>query len=530
MFPPPLRNSFTPINRNGPLNFTKNSPTELSAKVGDDKNDPTADAARAQAFLNPSRKRKRGERQGDTNRTRRQARLPVTPASTPFQTLKVTKPAIRTDDSPWAKYHNSEHSFSYDSSRKTLDSSQHLPLPTTMEQLSPVPSNSWRNQHVTSTRRPAGGGANSDDAVLPENLVSDSEATKAKIGITLNEVPTISADDYDSEHRGARATVGILQQQEQQQGLPSESEDEYPLDDLLAEDMSLLLSAAQGPFQEQHIPPSSVTQGWDYDSRSAAAFDATLQYSSPAPSHQSGVRTDITPSRNIEGDQPENELLDEDVDWEAVFAVTAAMPKDPSLVACPHEKPAVPELKHDAGPESSVHRPLNLKDPAPLSAFNRPPFPEMVRDQSSVPGLSSDTVLRTCFRTGVMISQTACCINHRQGAVFELFARVTYSTRERLAKRQYFQFVDLFKDQQPYPTGILSDWKSGSQRDRDSSVFLHRPAGPKLCWCLCKAGRDRKTYAVLCIKETSWEQIRWSKGIVCGEDQRPDDISAMAKL
>ncbi|KAI1488178.1 hypothetical protein F5X96DRAFT_646747 [Biscogniauxia mediterranea] len=301
-------------------------------------------------------------------------------------------------------------------------------------------------------------------------------------------------------------------------------DDEYPLDDLEEEAMSLL-GTPQSSVHEKHIPPSSVTKAWDHESRSAEEYDSTLQYSSPKPSsnrpanlEQQSVQP-LLAAGNGALSNGEQDLLDESVDWEAIVAATSALPKSSS-------SPSSPAIKASrmAMQETQVHRNV-VKSPClsdRLRPFTRPPFPEKVRDRCSVPGLSSREVLRTCFRTGVMINQTVTCSKQQQKVVFELFARVVYSNRENLSRKQHFQFVDLFKDQQPFPSGILAGWKVGSQLDRHSSAFLDSSAGPKLCWCLCRPIKDARaaigwTYIVLTIKETSWDQIQWSKKVVCGE-------------
>ncbi|KAI0477736.1 hypothetical protein GGR56DRAFT_638498 [Xylariaceae sp. FL0804] len=301
--------------------------------------------------------------------------------------------------------------------------------------------------------------------------------------------------------------------------------------------MLLLLGDAQSLVHENHIPPSSVTLAWDHDSRSAIEFDPTLKYSSPLSSEEHKNDAQKSPSSALlrEGDPGREDCLDDDVDWDVVFADIETHPKDPSLVESYHQTHRPQKIAQASGPV-----PTTLAEPpssrsGPLQPFRRTPFPEMVRDRSSVPGLSSTRILRTCFRIGVMISQTARCLNHQQDVVFELFARVSYSSRESLARKQHFQFVDLFKDQQPYPSAVLAGWKVGSQLDHHSSVFLQTESGPRLCWCICKPVKDSKaamgwTYTVLSIKETDWDQIGWATSVIGVSTQGEAEAPATAKL
>ncbi|TGJ88196.1 hypothetical protein E0Z10_g608 [Xylaria hypoxylon] len=312
--------------------------------------------------------------------------------------------------------------------------------------------------------------------------------------------------------------------------------DECPLDeDITDEDMIQLLADPSGSIKENHMPPSSL-QGWDYESQSAAEYDPALKRSSPA----SGPReTDANAARigHVPGSwQPDasEDLLDEDVDWNAVLANSNAIQETVLVDSRPGIK--VSNLVNvGMGKKRSGDVGPPLDEVGSLAAFTRPSFPKKVRDRPSVPGISSDTILRTCFRIGAMISQTAYSFNHQQNVVFELYARVTYSSRETLSRKQHFQFVDLFKDQQPYPAAILTNWRVDSQLDKDSAMFLDTQGGPRLCWCMCKPMKDSKaavgwTYTVLKIKEVNWEQIRWAKRLICGDPEGLSTKTIAAKL
>ncbi|KAI0188790.1 hypothetical protein EV127DRAFT_313322, partial [Xylaria flabelliformis] len=269
------------------------------------------------------------------------------------------------------------------------------------------------------------------------------------------------------------------------------------------------------------IPPSSI-QGWDHDSRSAAEYDPSLKYTPPDLEE---AETNIAKTEKIHSDwqtEASEDLLDEDVDWDAVMVNVDAIQRDSSIAPYPaYPESSTPEHRNacarkarDLGSHSNGAR--------PLTAFVRPPFPDKVRDRPSVPGMSSNTLLRTCFRIDMMIKQTTYCYNHKQDVVFELYARVTYSSRETLTRRQHFQFVDLYEDREPYPAAILSNWRMGSQLDKDSSAFLDTSSGPRLCWCMCKPMRDSKAaigwiYKVLNIREIGQEQLHWAKRIICAE-------------
>ncbi|KAI1304008.1 hypothetical protein F5Y03DRAFT_358723 [Xylaria venustula] len=303
----------------------------------------------------------------------------------------------------------------------------------------------------------------------------------------------------------------------------SDSSDSYPLDeDIADDDIIQLLALTPKPIKETHIPPSSV-QAWDHGSQSAAEYDPTLKCSPPDPQETSSNSTEIEQVPETWKTNASEDLLDEDVDWNVVLADTNELQKPPSGDCC-LDIDVVQAVNMTVYAKKLVNVRNCLGQAQPLTAFSRPPFPEKVRDRPSVSGMSSDTLLRTCFRIGAVISQTAFCFNHQQNVVFELYARVTYSSRETLSRKQHFQFVDLFKDQQPYPAATLTNWRIDSQLDKDSSAFLNTQSGPRLCWCMCKPMRDSKaaigwTYTVLKIKEISWEQVRWAKRIICADSE-----------
>ncbi|KAI0518078.1 hypothetical protein F5B22DRAFT_90705 [Xylaria bambusicola] len=301
-----------------------------------------------------------------------------------------------------------------------------------------------------------------------------------------------------------------------------ESSDLYGLNGISDDDLVRLLTHNPEPVHENHIPPSSV-QGWDHGSQSAADYDPSLKFTPPDPQESdddAGASNDISNSRQ---DDTLEDLLDEDVDWDIVLT-NANVLQDTSSVASEAATETSRCANMEVHTEGSDLIEQSSYGTGVLTAFVRPSFPDKVRDRPSVPGMSSDTILRTCFRIGAMISQTACCHNHQQSVVFELYARVTYSSRETLSRKQHFQFVDLFKDQQPYPAATLTNWRVDSQLDKDSAAFLDTRGGPRLCWCMCRPIKDPKaaigwTYTVLKIREIGWEEIRWAKRITCGDSE-----------
>ncbi|KAK8045255.1 hypothetical protein PG993_005279 [Apiospora rasikravindrae] len=299
----------------------------------------------------------------------------------------------------------------------------------------------------------------------------------------------------------------------------SDSNDEYPVDSENENDMLQLLDSAEACI-ETHIPPSSVLYRWDRDSRSADVYDPNLQHSPPQPPAILDDETEQS-HKAIEDDN----LLDEDVDWDAVYAISATIPKNTSLAGSQEREEPSAEVEVPTR-EQQTHCDKSEDRIGPLAPFMRSRFPGKVHDRSVLQMLSSEVMLRTCFRTEELIEQAAHCYNHHQEVVFELYAKVESSNREDVGRQQYFLLVDLFEDLEPRLFGTLSKWKPGSLKDRHSQEFVEITSH-KLCRCMCKAKRGSKTEIgwvldILDIRESDWDEIQRAKiqraKMIIGED------------
>ncbi|KAJ4299278.1 hypothetical protein N0V90_004522 [Kalmusia sp. IMI 367209] len=144
----------------------------------------------------------------------------------------------------------------------------------------------------------------------------------------------------------------------------------------------------------------------------------------------------------------------------------------------------------------------------------RSSFPTPVRGRSPIIGLSSNGLLRTCFRIGEAINQSCYATKHGQSFIFELYARVL--STERDAAKQHFVFSDLFHDRPPHLKGEYDAaiWKQVELFNYDSGRFLSKA---RMCRCIGKIKRDRNkewVMVVLNIWEATWEDIDWVEGII----------------
>ncbi|KAI2621979.1 hypothetical protein GGS26DRAFT_594352 [Hypomontagnella submonticulosa] len=458
----------------------------------------------------------------DVKRFTHELSLPATLSSGPFRTLRITKPSTARDRWSLQKSEKDELNLS-DGISSQGARPRHPRGQTTMEQLTPYPTGRLQESGLNEMSCPLPAGGHQPTPATSAYGPWSTSYDEPGGAIVVAQQPTNRAytpgPNYVEFRRADEfASIGTVPHRLRDDS--GTSNDEYPLDDdLMEEDIASLLNIGPDKVQETHIPPSSVTQAWDHDSRSAAEYDRTLQYSSPSPSSgQPRVSQPVGEARHV-GDS-QDELLDDDVDWNAVYAMVSVLPRA-SSAAGPQDmvRPSAEDQTFHA--EKTAKHDPRIKDAMFLKPFVRSSFPERVPDRCTVPGLSSNTVLRTCFRIGEMVNQAARCLNHQQEVVFELFARVTYSNRESLERRQHFQFIDLFKDQRPYPTGILANWRVGSLIDRQSSAFVGISTGPQMCRCMCKPRREPKapiglSLVVLAIKEVDWTQVRLAKKIACG--------------
>ncbi|KAK0667534.1 hypothetical protein QBC41DRAFT_323710 [Cercophora samala] len=295
--------------------------------------------------------------------------------------------------------------------------------------------------------------------------------------------------------------------------------------------------------RSRQTPPTSVLREISSIS-SVGTFDPGLKRSSPGTSLQ---------------ELEEEELLDSDIDWSPVLDQLASQPKPHPL-----DQSASQEAP-DIFANNSHHLELARSRHPAVQPFTRAPFPSILRDKSPICGFSNSTVSRTCFRLGHLIAQNAHNSSLHQDVVYEIYARVSYSYRNRPSstqvplfnlvkhdnstRAQHFQFMDLWKDFKPHVWGVLENWRPDGVLDKQSSAFLS--AGPpasqfsqqtdaererKLCRCICRISKAPKgesqaggrskinnpeiggwAVKVLWIEEVGWDTIEKLKGVFCQE-------------
>jgi hypothetical protein len=154
----------------------------------------------------------------------------------------------------------------------------------------------------------------------------------------------------------------------------------------------------------------------------------------------------------------------------------------------------------------------------PLQQFARPEFPSRVRDRSLINGVSSNIILRTCFRIGEALREGKRCEKNGQDAVIELFARVASSSKDASKPKLLFHFADMFSNPVRLLPAELENCKISYLQETESKMLLNVDGSPPMVRCLGRlkktiAGRPGWMFHILNIRATDWEEVRWTKGI-----------------
>lgn len=202
--------------------------------------------------------------------------------------------------------------------------------------------------------------------------------------------------------------------------------------------------------------------------------------------------------------------------WRKLGSGSKIRSKDAESTAVSARKPL-----SKISPNTAPHQISFAKDGKALP-FIRPPFPTPLLPRSPIPGLSPTTVLRTCFRIGEALNAAALALRSSlpTDALIELYCRIKHSGREANGYKQYFEFADLFKpDNPPILNGVYSIWKGVELWEYDSRVFLGEKGRGKMARVVGRINREEGgkgwEMKVLSIWEAGWEDVGVVKGVVC---------------
>ncbi|PMD18830.1 hypothetical protein NA56DRAFT_221817 [Hyaloscypha hepaticicola] len=339
--------------------------------------------------------------------------------------------------------------------------------------------------------------------------------------------------------------------------LSSEPDDEYPMDEADEEVFKLQDLMTTGVV-EKFQAPASLQYAFGDDPGSGEVYDSSLQFSPPKPQRTPAsakkLHTDIPSTATSPAHRSDIEALPvggaedwnflrtdhpaEDAEVEVIFEAPSEPLRPMNMMngaerreymSSPSPKTLSHALNSGATPGASIETDLafinwvldDSHEYRPLQPFARPDFPILARDRSPVTGVSALTFLRVCFRIGELFKEGARCEALKQDAVIELFARVTFSSREAGTNKQHFQFADLWHDRPPFPNGVLFNYRTSGLVESESKALLGADEGT-LARCLGRLKRDSKSETgwmlhIANIRMTDWEEIKWTKRIVSAD-------------
>ncbi|OBT66889.1 hypothetical protein VE03_04200 [Pseudogymnoascus sp. 23342-1-I1] len=295
------------------------------------------------------------------------------------------------------------------------------------------------------------------------------------------------------------------------------TDDEYFMDDTDEAELANLAEQDNPIIIETHSPPSNWTQS-DARSRDREVYDEKLNYSSPSIKNNDNII-----NRNQLQVQPSIESLTEPEDWSFLNDNSAVSENIDSLrrETLPTALPVTPGLSGPFSANDDSHEYI------PLTPFARSPFPEKLCGSSLIPGLTTCTILRTCFRIGECIRAGSFCNRTNQDAIIELFCRVTFSSREEGTHKQIFQFADIFHNSPPFVNGVLANYRVSALQERESRELLaenREESGMVRCLGRLKAqvGENGWMLHLDNIRRSDWEEVRWTRRIVGVQEAKKD--------
>jgi ribosomal protein L17 len=308
----------------------------------------------------------------------------------------------------------------------------------------------------------------------------------------------------------------------------SDPDDEYGMDEEYEEEflkLAQLTESTEVIMATKRFAPSTSVQdaiyiGSDHDE----VYDSALQFSPPEFRTQSGS-PDLSRSNYTDpGSKSAKGTADlepppgtDDEDWSFVRSRQLVLLSNQGCVST-YTREQIPTRLNFS--DSTTLMLDDNHEYEEVKPFARPAFPNLILDRSPIVGLSSKSFLRVCFRIGEMYKEGGRCNSLGTDAIIELFARVGFSSREPGTVKQHFQFLDIWHDRPPIVAGILANYRTTKLAETESRSFLDG-RGEKMARCLGRLKRDARSPTgwllhIINIRETDWEEIRWTRRIVSG--------------
>jgi len=330
-----------------------------------------------------------------------------------------------------------------------------------------------------------------DQAALPEQVTLDDEYS----------TDTTSYADFDSDELEAMyrfADSGYMSSPNKGDALPAQG--------------NILTSSTPQPLElaaNQQWAPSSATatepDTWflfddDMDEELIALVQKvetnaleTNALESRGPTTK--TQPDIAMSRNSSSD-PQLDLDAASTRPQRAHMSSSSLPVQP-----------LPDPTSDRAADHSMGKPRSIV---------RNPFPEQIKDRSPVLGVSTNSILRTCFSVSVALDTGCHAVRNGKNIVLELYARVISSSREAGTAKQHFVFADLSRNIPPYIEGTYEGWSGVEKWDENSAHFLDTTEkNSRICRCVGSMMREKAKWKMVIqsIREASWEDVEYTAGI-----------------
>ncbi|KAL8829715.1 MAG: hypothetical protein Q9170_006054 [Blastenia crenularia] len=273
------------------------------------------------------------------------------------------------------------------------------------------------------------------------------------------------------------------------------------------------------PLSDISFVPSSSPYLRSRSDLHTSSNQVDVSPTSPTSDHHVTNEEDIYNDNDLETGLIQLENLPSAQVPRSLLTTPTSSPLHPTALSTLNLLSPAPKSKSETSKFQDVPHKVSFDQRGAPVPFIRTPFPAPVHDRSLVNGLSSRTLLRTCFRIGEALNAGSLALRTRQDSVIELYARVIHSERPTGTVKQHFQFSDIFSpDKPPFLKGTYGLWKGVEIWDQDSKVFLGDKGKGKMARVVGRIGRDETTrdlvLTVLSIWEAGWDDVGFVKGIV----------------
>lgn len=152
----------------------------------------------------------------------------------------------------------------------------------------------------------------------------------------------------------------------------------------------------------------------------------------------------------------------------------------------------------------------NIPQDVSRRPISRKPFQAQVTDRPLVMGLSTNSILRTCFRVGEALNAGCQAARLGHNVVLELYARVQSAKCESGAAKQHLVLADLYHDNPPFISAVFESRKGMSLSEKESAGLLDASQLGRMCRVVGAMQREPGGKWVMMVRkmhEVGWEDV-----------------------